>query len=51
MDFPYQNKSGETFPPSSFLYGKISENGNFQTDIKIVWQVVLAQNFAFRHKF
>ena len=56
MDFPYENKSrGNFFPPSSFLIGeaiiKISEKGNFQTAVKIVWQVVLIQNFAFRHKF
>ena len=25
---------------------KISENGNFQTAVKIVWQVILTQNFA-----
>ena len=30
---------------------KISENRNFQTAVKIVWQVVLTQNFAFMHKF
>ena len=58
MDFPYENKSGGNFfPPSSFLSArwgshiKISENGNFQTAVKIVWQVVLTQNFAFRQKF
>ena len=32
---------GETFfPPTSFLHGE-AENGNFQTAVKIVWQVVL----------
>ena len=29
----------------------ILENGNFQTAVKIAWQVALTQNFAFRHKF
>ena len=30
---------------------KILENGNFQTAVKIVWQVVLTQYFVFRNKF
>ena len=30
---------------------KILENGNFQTAVKIVWQVMLTQNFAFRLSF
>ena len=43
MDFRYENKNlGETFP---------QENGNFQTAVKIVRQVVLTQNFAFTRKF
>ena len=54
MDFPYENKSGGTLFPQVHFYMekpyKISENGNFQTAVKIVWQVVLTQNFAFRHK-
>ena len=55
MDFPYENKSGGNFPPKFIFiwksHIKISENGNFQTAAKIVWQVVLTQNFAFRQKF
>ena len=50
MDFPYQNKSGETFPPKFIFiwrsHIKILENSNFQTAVKIVWQVLLTQNFA-----
>ena len=55
MDFRYENKSGGNFSPKFIFiwrsHIKISENGNFQTDVKIVWQVVLTKNFAFRHKF
>ena len=55
MEFPYENKSGENFSPKFIFiwrsHTKISENGNFQTAVKIDWQVVLTQNFAFRHKF
>ena len=46
---------GEAFSPQVHFYMekpyKISENVNFQTAVKIVSQVVLTQNFAFRHKF
>ena len=55
MDFPYENKSGGNFFPKFIFvwrsHVKISENGNFQTVVNMVWQVVLSQNFAFRHKF
>ena len=55
MDFQNENKSGGNFPPKFIFiwrnHVKISENGNFETAVKIVWQVVLTQNFAFRHKF
>ena len=54
MDFPYENKCGGNFPPngpSSFCYGKISENVNFQAAVKVVWQAVLTQNFAFGISF
>ena len=55
MDFPFENKSGGNFSPKFIFiwrsHIKISENCNFQTAVKIVWQVILTQNFAFRHKF
>ena len=55
MDFPYENKSGGNFSPKFIFiwrsHIKILENSNFQTAVQIVWQVVLTQNFAFRHKF
>ena len=55
MDFSYEKRSGGNFfPKFIFIWRshiKISENGNFQTAVKIVWQAILTQNFAFRHKF
>ena len=54
MDFLHENKSGGNFSPKFIFiwrsHIKISENGNFQTAVKIVWQV-LTEKFAFRHKF
>ena len=48
MDFPYENKSGGNFSRKFIFiwrsHIKISENGNFQTAVKIVCQVVLTQN-------
>ena len=53
MDFPYENKSGRNFSPKFIFiwrsHVKILENGNFQTAVKIIWQVVLTQNFAVGH--
>ena len=45
MDFPYENKSGGNFSPKFIFiwrsHIKIRENSNFQTAVKIVWQVAL----------
>ena len=53
--FHMKTNLGETFSPKFIFmwrsHIKISENGNFQRAVKIVWQVVLTKNFAFRHKF
>ena len=51
MDFLHENKSGGNFSPKFIFiwrsHIKISENGNFQTAVKIVWQVVLTEKFVF----
>ena len=55
VDFPHENKSGGNISPKFIFiwrsHIKILENSNFQTAVKIVWQVVFTENFEFRHKF